>query len=131
MDTIKKAEYGDRILKQFQKDPNQLGSHERRLARKYYEAKNEADKLDREIRQVNQQISQGKARINSLSLQWNELTGKAAAFLEYILDLKFDSDEESIEKNTATDADPAGNGKAPTKPRRKKKSTKAKQGARA
>ena len=92
IDSRKAEEYGQKILKQFQKDPTKLGPHEARLARKYHESSSEADSIDQTVRQINGQVHQAQARVRSLELQYNEQIGKAAAFLEYIIALKFDGD---------------------------------------
>ncbi len=124
IDQRKAREYSDKILKQFQKDPSKMGPHERKLAEKYYVAKNASDRIDQEVRQINQQIAQGQARVRSLELQYTEQAGKAAAFMEYIIALKFDVEKPSNENG---DDKVSARNKAPAT--RRKKTTKAKQGA--
>ena len=93
IDPKKAKEYSDRVLQQYQKDPSKLGTHERRLAEKYLAAMAAADRVDNDCRQLNQQIAQAQARVNSLNLQYNDYTGRAAAFLEYLIALKFSEDD--------------------------------------
>jgi len=93
LDQKKAKEYGDRILKQFRKDPTKLGSHEARLAKKYFEATDGASNIDQQVRQLNEQIFQAQARVRSFELQYKEATGRAAGFLEYLIALKFDPDD--------------------------------------
>lgn len=107
VDLKKAEEYGKKILEQFQKDPSKLGPHETRLAKKYYGAVGEADNADQKINQINDQIYQAQARVRSLELQQKENMGKAAAFLEYILALKFDTDED-VPKKAAEDTSKKG-----------------------
>lgn len=93
----KKAEaYIQKLKKQLHEDPAKMDSYERRMTTKHIEAKKRAEGIDNDVRNLRQQINQTQARIGSLEMQYHDCEGKASAYVEALIAMKFEDELEDL-----------------------------------
>jgi hypothetical protein len=92
IDEKKADKYIADLRKKFAEDPQKLEPFERRLIGRYEDAVVQAQQADQDVRNLRQQIDQAHARIGSLEVQFADLQGKGAAYLEALVARKFEND---------------------------------------
>jgi chromosome segregation ATPase len=90
----KKEAYVEDFIRKVDKAPEELSKHELRIGTRFRSARENADKIGKDITQIKEQITQGEARLRSMELQVQQEVGKANGFLEAILAFNFDDDDE-------------------------------------
>ena len=89
--------YLQTFLQRLEKDKASLTPHEQRLGEKYLFLKGEADRFRKDCEQLQNQIQQAQARLNSLELQFQATAGRAGGILESIVEIEMMS-QESLKK---------------------------------
>ena len=122
-------EYANGVMKRLESSPDSLGKHEKRLAMKYQQGKQIMQGLAQEISNVKGRIESDQARLRSLELQIESEQGKCNGFIDYLIDLKFVTEETMPPKGDGKEVSPpSGNGKPVNrKQRRTEASSKSKQ----
>lgn len=85
-------QYVQKVMADLQSDPDSLTGNERRFGSKYAEVLQRVRQIEGDLTQLREQVRQGEARIRSLELQHQGESGRAGAFLESLVSLKFDTD---------------------------------------
>ncbi len=119
--------YIQEVMTSLENDPSSLTGTERKFGSKYAEVSQRVRQIETDLTQLREQVRQAEARIRSLELQHQAENGRAAAFLESLVSLKFDVDEPVAaphrpevvrEEHVPEDAKPAGdNGAQKPSPR--------------
>ena len=111
------ARVANSIAERAEKGDMNLGRMEMRLGTKLNEARTRANQLMAETKQLNENIDQAKARLESLKLQSTDAIGKANGVFEALVELKMQDFEDGEEI-------PAPEVKAPGKKKGKKATAK-------
>jgi chromosome segregation ATPase len=102
--------YVQGVLSALENDPGSLSGTERRFGSKYAEVHGRVRQIEGDLTQLREQVRQAEARIKSLELQHQAESGRAGAFLESLVSLKFDVDPPMLptSEEGAREAKPAG-----------------------
>lgn len=88
--------YIQKVMGALENDPSTLSSTERRFGSKYSEVHQRVRQIENDLTQLREQLRQGEARVKSLELQHQAESGRATAFLESLVSLKFDVEPEDL-----------------------------------
>jgi len=130
-DTRKAEAYIQNLKKQLHENPAKMASYERRMLTKHNEAKKQAEKLDNDVRVIRQQIVQAQAQIGTKEMQYHDCEGKASAYVEALIAMKFEDELEDMppsakaKTNGRPAAIPKGKKRAKKKTRRSKANSKS------
>jgi len=82
--------YVRQVVGALKDDPSSLSPKEKRFGSKYVEVLQRVQQIEGDLTQLREQVRQSEARVRSLELQHQSETGRASAFLESLVSLKFD-----------------------------------------
>ena len=86
--------YIQKVLRTLETNPDKLTKEERNLAQRVVAQRNLAQKLLQDMDSLQTQIRQAETRVRVTELQVKEINGKVQAFMEYMIFLKFEQEEE-------------------------------------
>lgn len=115
--------YVRKVLGALENDPDSLSGTEKRFGAKYAGVVKGVRQIEGDLTQLREQGRQIEARTRSLELQHQSESGRAAAFLESLVSLKFEVDapiqvpDPTIAEAPPADAKPAGGNGALKPPR--------------
>lgn len=102
--------YVQQVLSDLEKDPGALNPTERQFGSKYAETYKRVRQIESDLTQLREQIRQGEARVKSLELQHQSEAGRATAFLESLVSLKFEVEAEASFPTLQNDPKDGDNG---------------------
>jgi chromosome segregation ATPase len=88
--------YINEAIKKLEENPSSLEKHERRLLTKFKKVSESAQKAAKDIQDLSNQITQAQARKNSLELQIENLQGSANAYVDELVSLKYDVEDDAL-----------------------------------
>jgi chromosome segregation ATPase len=92
---MKKADsYLRELMQKFEKEKDSLEPYVRRLLLKYKDAQVKGEKVMQDLDQLKSQIKQAEARVRSLELQAADIQGKVTGFLDILVSMQFEKEEE-------------------------------------
>ena len=118
--------YLDQAMKVLEENPESLDKNERRMLLKVKKGSEAAQKADKDIGELKNQVTQAQARIKSLELVTENQQGYVNAYIEQLVEMKFDYEEElpsTPEPPKEPEEDPSNGNR---KSRRASKATKSK-----
>lgn len=105
-DQEKAKEYLQQLQVTLKEKPDTVDPYEKRLLQSHNEAMAEADKIDQDVRTLQQQIQQANERISNSKIEYADVRGRAAGLLESIVSYKFggelDADKAEVVEPPAT-----------------------------
>lgn len=99
------------LLQKFEANPTLVSETDRKILTKYKDAASRAEKIGKDMEQLQNQIKQAEARVRSMELQIAETQGRAAGCLEMIVAMQFEGDAAATAPKSIPGPGPGQEGK--------------------